>query len=288
MVDHCLPLLQALTASVYGTPVNYSTFAMSGPINVAAANQAAEQASIQCNISSDQASIQILQYQAQVLCASTDTFDMAVSSNGNIEGILDMRAIMQCGTCGVLPCLPGQLCDGSGEAAMCPEGYFCPTTLTKVRCPKGKYCPEGSTEPKPCRSIAGSSCNAEGSAREVVWVPLFFAVTFLAAVVLADYLLRRLNGQQRLDKRSSHAFKAVAQNEQPPFTLNSAPVSIAFEDIHLVTNNTVRIAGVTGSIQPGRFTAILGGSGAGNQLTSLLTEQAVLLLALVAFQARRV
>eukprot|EP01039_Chlorochromonas_danica_P003582 gene3582-3923_t len=264
MVAHCLPLLEALAGAVYGEAVNYTAFGIANnSTRKAAVSSTVDLVAKTCGNFTDQASTQILYYQSQVLCASTDTFNLTYDATTNtLPGVLDMRALTQCGACAVLPCMPGQLCDGSGSAEMCPEGYYCPTPAEKKKCPSGKYCPEGSTEPKSCRGIASSSCDGEGLGREVDWVPLFFAVMLLTACYVYENFLR--TPVPRPAKEDLLVKTAIDKS----FMVNSAPVSITFEDILLVSNNTVRLTNVSGQIHPGRFTAIMGGSGAGK--TSLM------------------
>ena len=60
-------------------------------------------------------------------------------------------------------------------------------------------------------------------------------------------------------------FAVVVAKEEDAmdFSTRTSEVSITFNDLVLVTNNTTRLNHVTGKIRPGKFTAIMGGSGAG-------------------------
>eukprot|EP01038_Epipyxis_sp_PR26KG_P011779 gene11779-15760_t len=264
MINTCLPLLIAIREASYNQAINYTAF---GIENNKSAIQIVDKiiANTQCN-ASDKASTFILEYQAQVLCASSDTFGYSIASGGYIPGILDMRSLTQCGICGVVPCLSGQLCNGDGLARNCPAGYYCPTTAAAIPCPENHFCPEASTTPQSCSGSAAGSC-AKKSKRTVVWIPLFFALLFVFGVIGADYYLNSSKSHNQL-RRTSSGFKQVASVDATSLPPVKSPVSIKFENIRLVTGKTVRIAGVSGNIRPGKFTAILGGSGAGK--TSLM------------------
>jgi ABC-type multidrug transport system ATPase subunit len=266
MIQHCLPILEALSATVYNVSIDYSAFSLS-PSQVQSANTKASQAAVYCSSTDDQASTQILQYQSELLCTSSDLFGRSLTATGTIEGILDLRPLTQCGICAVLPCLPGQLCDGSGSAMSCPEGSYCPSTAQRFDCPQGFHCPEGSTAPLRCRGSAAGSCSGDGSEREVAWIPLCCVCLFLAVLVLWERTRSSTSSQRArpMPTRSSPQYKAVDTHNA---SLSRTPVSISFEQLRLQTKQSVRLNGVSGTIRAARFTAIVGGSGAGK--TSLL------------------
>jgi ABC-type multidrug transport system ATPase subunit len=274
MIAPCKLLLGAMINAVYGAAIDYSAFSITDPVAIDAVADAADDVKLACGNFADSASMQVLRYQSELLCSSQDTFNMTVSSAGNIDGILDMRSLMQCGTCAVLPCFSGQLCDGSGDAIMCPEGYYCPTTLEKIICPKGYFCPLGSLEPLPCDGNAAGSCEVEGSARAVTWIPLLISLLILSVLSTIPVVSKIIQDWQRNERTSpmkskSRLFKSIPLlQDEISFNTNSSPVSIQFDNIKLVTGKTTRISDVSGHIRPGRFTAIIGGSGAGK--TSLM------------------
>lgn len=278
MISACKPLLTAMINAVYGVPIDPSDFTITSAVL-----SAATVVHSSCNSFSDSASLQVLRYQSDLLCTSQDTFNMTVSSAGNIDGILDMRALVQCGTCAVLPCFPGQLCDGSGEAKMCPEGYYCPTTAEKIKCPKKHFCPLGTTEPISCEGNAAGSCEDEGSARAIIWVPLFISMCILTVIFLLPYVTEWWETMQQKERTNpmrhkSRLFKSIPLlSDEMSFSTDSSPVSIKFDNIRLVSGKTTRISDVSGRIRPGRFTAIIGGSGAGNARLWLVSFLLVML-----------
>jgi ABC-type multidrug transport system ATPase subunit len=285
MKSGCDNLLVTTVNAAYGVAPDYSSYGITNQTLIAQCNDLVLQASSNCkHPPSNLPTLQILRYQSELLCASTNTFGMPIAPAGNIDGIVDMRSLTQCGTCAVIPCLPGQLCNGNGKAMMCPEGYYCPNPAQQFKCPKDYFCPQGSTSPKECRSVATGSCS-EGVGREVVWVPLFIAGIILIFIfyleILIDYffyfyLTKRpssaagspISPAPSGSQQAHHRFQKVSLNEQFSFSTTSSLVEIQFEKLMLVTNNTTRINQVSGRIRPGKFTAIIGGSGAGK--TSLM------------------
>jgi len=270
MRPSCSTLLASLVDAVYGVAIDYSS--LYGISDTTTAEAAASAVQSNCSSFNDQASVQVLRYQSQVVCNAQDTLNKTISSAGNIDGILDMRSLMQCGTCAVLPCFPGQLCSGDGQAIMCPEGYYCPTTAEKVECPENHFCPQGSTAPISCNGNAGNTC-PKGAGRAVVWIPLLISLLMLSMIygspVVVQLVHHRTHPTTTLDKPSSRMFKRInISKDEMDFSTVSSPVSIQFDNVRLVTKGTVRIASATGTIRPGRFTAIIGGSGAGK--TSLM------------------
>eukprot|EP01034_Spumella_vulgaris_P036420 gene36420-44921_t len=276
MVTTCAPLLSAITNAVYGQSIDYSAYGISDPTTIQQSDALIAQAAVNCGDPSDQASVQILQYQSEVLCASSNNFGMQVSSAGNIDGIVDLRSMTQCGQCAVVPC---QLCNGNGKAKMCPAGYYCPSTFFSIECPSGYFCPLGTVIPVKCDALAAGSCG-KGSLRQVVWIPLLIAMLIVTLVAvcltymeetkdLMRWLVTKQSDETNFRKVSqvggtSHLEEVHHHHALP----KTAPVSITFDNITLVTGKTVRISGVSGHIRPGKFTAILGGSGAGK--TSLM------------------
>ncbi len=109
LVDMCAPLLTAISNVVYLNPINYDDFGITNETVIDQIRQLELQAGIVCGVTENsQASVQILQYQTQVLCASSQNFSMAVSTAGNIDNIVDLRSLVQCGQCAVVPCQLGE------------------------------------------------------------------------------------------------------------------------------------------------------------------------------------
>jgi hypothetical protein len=277
----CVPVLNALVNASYNESITYSAFNISNQTLIDIIGITASEVAAQCNQSSDKASAQILQQQSQVSCSSSQLFGNPLSVDGNIRGVLDARALPQCGECAVIPCLPGQLCDGSGSAGMCPKGYYCPTPLVKYICPENHFCPEGSTVANKCRSASVGSCPT-GSYREVVWVPLFATCVWLVFVFITrtwwklHYLNKVASSTSRTTNKVGRNGGSVARPEDSSSSSIDAAQSrrsepqqqchevlIQFDSLMLVSAGTTRINNLHGMINPGQFTAILGGSGAG-------------------------
>ncbi len=290
MIDDCNEVIDSIVSAAYGQEIVdiETVYGITNTALIALINADVNQASESCSYT-DQASLQVLKYQSEILCASSNTFGHNITSAGTIAGVLDMRPLMQCGTCAVLPCLPGQLCDGSGSAKMCPESYYCPDPTKKIACPSGYFCPLGSVAPKKCRPMSGGSCSDQHNTREVIWIPLLIASLFMALILCSETLLSFLKLSRLQVKDSSTGSgsnsprslsaanlkthnggnsNAMANEGMMSFSTTVTPVSIEFENLYLQSGETLRITNVTGKIRPSRFTAILGGSGAGK--TSLM------------------
>ena len=231
-----------------------------------------------CSNSGDVIQMTMLRYQPEIVCASSETSFIGTnvqnfSSGLYVDGALDMRSLSQCGMCSMLPCTPGMLCEKNLVPILCPSGYYCPKTDEKILCPPGYFCPEGSIDAIKCRDIAAGSC-PEGSWRETVWVPFFIALIIVSIVIIHSFELYKLlqlfpkktiESQESQPSSSSSNNKTMSQNA----TITEVQgLAVKFENLRLVSGSNVRLTNVTSEIRPGRFTAIIGGSGAGK--TSLM------------------
>ncbi len=108
MISTCGPTLKALSNAVYGRTVDYPAFGITDPSEITRINGLITQAAADCIAPSDQASVQILQFQSQVLCGSSSTFGMALTTAGTLPGVIDLRSMLQCGQCAVVPCTSGE------------------------------------------------------------------------------------------------------------------------------------------------------------------------------------
>lgn len=241
-----------------------------------------------------------LRYQSEITCSRTFTDNRETLGNTVVKAI-DMRSLTQCGTCGMVPCTPGMYCGPNMVPEMCPPGYYCPTPTEKYKCPKDFFCPANTIQPIQCRSIAIGSC-AEGSNREVIWVPLFICILIFLLIGFLKYrspyipwltnLLGRTGPSLVEEKRELDGDDEEEDNGTTEATNNDStnpgirkPLSslsivtkkpslsanglvVQFTHVRLVTGSNVRLTDATGTIHPGRFTAIIGGSGAGK--TSLM------------------
>lgn len=293
----CIAILKAALAAV---TANGAASTSSGAAAVAAS----------CSNAPDTALLTALVHQGSLTCSRStslgaDTIFINASSplygglvpqnQVFVVGALDMRSLTQCGTCGFTPCTssPGQAmyCPANTPASICPGGSYCPDPTRRIVCPFGSFCPPGSSQPLSCRPVAAGSC-LEGSAREIVWVPLLIAVLLLGCLAYGKRAAASPSGPAWLTQaiglpgplllgaasgtiRESGGRGAAALGEtggaggsSTSSTGSTGGLRIAYRDLKLVSGTTVRLDGVSGAIRPGKFTAIIGGSGAGK--TSLM------------------
>jgi hypothetical protein len=224
-----------------------------------------------CSNQNDYSILSALRYQSEILCASSIPFGGHITEVGTIDGVFDTRNIFQCGTCGMMSCLPGQYCPGNAAAITCPKGHYCPNPAVMFVCPANHYCPGGTVKAIPCRSMAAGSCNSEGNRREVVWIPLFISL-ILATLLLSATIIHVSKENEKNIQSSSQRLKRISDSSSKSFEHNvsinnkysysninlSGPVSIAFKNLNLVSGSAIRLNNVTGSIPAGMFTAIIG------------------------------
>lgn len=227
-----------------------------------------------CSDDSDKQSLAYLAYQSQLVCSQSNSYNHPTTSYNVVQGVMDMRSLMQCGTCAMIPCVPGQFCAENEAAVSCPAGSYCPTTSQKIRCPVGYFCPESSIKPIKCRTLAAGSCREMGSRREVVWIPLLVCLCIYAAVLfvyndrLFPYLRwQKVRGLSRPDPNAVKNRSAlrgpskrgpvrdyqslqIAAEEDPAASatidrpavskVSDLKVSISFKDVKMVTRATTR------------------------------------------------
>ena len=278
---------QAVTTSINPSTLFNNANEISAFINI----------SLACRNSPDPILLSQLRYQSEIICQRSNTENRDTMGN-TVVGALDMRALTQCSTCGMIPCTPGMYCGLNTVPEMCPSGYYCPTPAEKYICPKDYFCPLNTVTPIKCRSIAIGSCS-EGSNREVVWVPLLICMILFSLIGLIKYRspyipylvrllgrtgpslkedIREIDGDTDSDNDEDTSTDKSANNQNTESTpsspkltkpiINSNGLIVNFNHVRLVSGTNVRLTDATGSIHPGRFTAIIGGSGAGK--TSLM------------------
>ncbi|KAJ3269064.1 hypothetical protein HDV01_001904 [Terramyces sp. JEL0728] len=187
----------------------------------------------------------------------------------------------------------GALCDTQGtfEPFPCPRGFYCINDGTeKVACPDGSWCPLGTINPIPCNAF--SNCPKGSNAQRYYGSMLlagFIDATLLIVVALmylAEFVRvynnrRRLNPDlpessiakmagnfslSRTSTKKNNAFqdKSILEAFTESRNGSSTTIRLKFEDLTLKLSNGVSVLqSITGEISPGKFTAILGPSGAG-------------------------
>jgi hypothetical protein len=220
-----------------------------------------------CSSPDDYLSLSVLRYQSNVVCASSSSFGKDISPANTLLDVMDMRYLTQCGLCGVQPCTPGMLCAVNKLPELCPAGYYCPDTTSQIICPSGYYCPLASYYPIECQGLSAGTC-PEGSKREVVWIPMLWTFASLIALFAVTtvgprWLMDRIGYLRQLYGSKKSVDPPAMNGVQLGGIMSPTRVAIDFENIELVTNGTRRLNGISGSIRPGSFTAIMGASGCG-------------------------
>ncbi|KAJ3276162.1 hypothetical protein HDV01_005610 [Terramyces sp. JEL0728] len=188
----------------------------------------------------------------------------------------------------------GILCkpQGIGEPIPCPAGYFCTTPNEQDICPSDHYCPTGTVNPIPCS--LGSVCFA-GSAYEQNYLGVIAFITIdviLFIVFIAIYMMNQIKVAEKQILEHPHipepkilqVKKTISKKQAKPtpkkengfqdkiildaFTRcrngTQTNIRLKFEELSLTLPSGVTILnGVSGEISPGKFTAIMGPSGAG-------------------------
>ena len=88
--------------------------------------------SANCSNSTDSILLSALRYQTEVMCASGASFGHPITPIGTLDGVLDMRHLLQCGTCGIMQCVSGMYCPGHSPALVCSKGYYCPHPAVRL------------------------------------------------------------------------------------------------------------------------------------------------------------
>jgi hypothetical protein len=118
----CLSLLRSASEAAFGFLLSdsYPNASMSD------LNVAVDMVSANCSNMMDSILLASLRYQSQVVCASSSSFGYPITPIGTLDGVLDMRNLFQCGTCGMMQCIGGMYCPGHSPATICSSGYYCP------------------------------------------------------------------------------------------------------------------------------------------------------------------
>eukprot|EP01040_Poterioochromonas_malhamensis_P002992 gene2989-3179_t len=192
--------------------------------------------------------------------------------------------------------LKTDFCDRQGryEPVLCEKGYYCPTSVEQIKCPKDHFCPMGQYEPISCGSL--TSC-PEGSDKRTDYSSLI-AIVVTDVTVALIWWLRRMSKHYNKAKDSvtpkDVAVEEVeeqdiqqleegkdsdrtispdtlklcegfirAQETLPPMQIRFTEMSLTIPAQNQSSKSKTILKGVTGSIEPGKVTAIMGPSGAG-------------------------
>ncbi|ORY50039.1 hypothetical protein BCR33DRAFT_781546 [Rhizoclosmatium globosum] len=156
----------------------------------------------------------------------------------------------------------GRYCDepqGVFEPMVCPKGFYCPDYKTVTSC--WHYCLSGQTSPTPCEFL--SICPAGTVVQQHYG---FLAVLVAVDVILVTiyWVLRFL--ERRRIKRQENSFEMKKVMNSTDIQRNISALTAGSTRALMVLDTPgwkSILQGVTGSINAGRMTAIMGPSGAG-------------------------
>ncbi|KAJ3286083.1 hypothetical protein HDU79_006766, partial [Rhizoclosmatium sp. JEL0117] len=170
------------------------------------------------------------------------------------------------------PCWEPQ---GVFEPMICPSGFYCPDYKTVTVCPPGHYCLTGQTAPTPCEFL--SLCSAGTIIQQHYGFTIIVAIIDIILVVI--YRVLRQREKQRIMKveEDQENKKALAPEDiQRNISALTAgfhkgldgradlQMNYEFHDLSLtLPDRKTILQGVSGSINAGKMTAIMGPSGAG-------------------------
>ena len=163
-----------------------------------------------------------------------------------------------------------KVCPGRDNLILCPEGSYCESTTRLSVCPAGHRCSAGSILPVPCEFP--ELCRGSGNGTpDRTLLGLFAALTTLGVA----WLFRRIWDikqtsavMTRTSRMEVMKGRGRSARRQLEFT-----ISMRFSSLSLTVSSASKgrlrvVDGLSGALEPGRITAILGPSGAGK--TSVL------------------
>eukprot|EP01040_Poterioochromonas_malhamensis_P012359 gene12359-13511_t len=192
--------------------------------------------------------------------------------------------------------LKTEFCDRQGryEPLLCEKGYYCPNPSEQIKCPKDYFCPMGQYEPISCGPL--TSC-PEGSDKRTDYSSLVAIVVTDVGVVLIWWLRRMFKHYNKakdsitpkdvaVEEDGVQDFQQIeegkdsdrtispdtlklcegfirAQGTLPPMQIKFTEMSLTIPPQNQSSKSKTVLKGVTGSIEPGKVTAIMGPSGAG-------------------------
>jgi hypothetical protein len=173
---------------------------------------------------------------------------------------------------------------------------YCPDPAEMISCPEGYYCPVATVEPLECEGL--EVCSSEGLRRfkvsQAAGVILFILVLSVAYLFIGKFLLNRSARRSKQDKISAKlsvepdsdestfrgaddSFKDqtnTMSRRRSTLTPPSLMMDIEFKGLTLtILDIRMLISGVTGHLQHGNLTAVMGPSGAGKPLIALRLDE---------------
>eukprot|EP00949_MAST-11_sp_MAST-11-sp1_P002685 g2685.t1 len=200
--------------------------------------------------------------------------------------------------------MPGMYCPSNTKPNIwwCPPGRYCPTSNEAKKCPKDHYCWLGSKEPAPCKSYVecpegtkdkistfvgtvvivlcvGAIIGLFALCSLMLWIrTLFLKNKHLKKVIdVSEGALFNIVGEAGNALRSSGNYVlGVAGSEEKDVFVSRPGVSFSFNNLSLTVQaggHTKRVLNsVSGNIEAGTLTAVMGPSGAGK--TTVISDRA--------------
>eukprot|EP00794_Sanderia_malayensis_P016837 gene16838-18536_t len=189
-------------------------------------------------------------------------------------------------------------CPGRGKPDPCPKGNYCPNTTVIRICPRGHFCPAGTVEPLPCplvdivpsfiEQLLTKCSKGESAPLKNAAGPLLAALVLVIIILLYQMYVHRadikfywdLYGTRiyTRDRSFSRAYnisaglkgvamqKSIDMTDGNEITPKSFTIDIGFKGLSLTLKSRdqkVVLSGVTGAVNSGEVTAVMGPSGAG-------------------------
>jgi ABC-type multidrug transport system ATPase subunit len=165
-------------------------------------------------------------------------------------------------------------CGGSASNAFCPGGYVCERPWVILPCSEGHYCPVGVSEGTKCDLF--SLC-PQGTVRPMSYfltIIFFSAIGILLLFIFFAKMVYSCSSRPQQQKNRTNLVSTTNQQTRDKALYKCDHIiDFTFKDLYLeipecCSKKKVLLESVTGHLESGKITAIMGPSGAGK--TTLL------------------